>query len=761
MLHASFLALLVASVRSTAFDRRLAGGRSKRVTTGAAASNGTRCFEPARCTSVEMGPGVQHPPWQVDDKTRLVVGVRLSADNGFDARQLGRCLCSITKHHPRALVLVLGVVRGELRALVRNQIRQHAQASLSLCRDRPSAFDALASTAKAAEHHGATHFAYMQHQMLLLLPFPVQSLTCNFMPFQVRVAALRPKVNAALTRLVSDLGTIVLASDSASGVSSSPDAWSRSVGSGDNATEVELIPSQSFICDEYALRKLIRAVMQLHSSCDSRDDEDGEQVLAAVARHLLRSPPLRCSLDGCASSNEPADGPACHRARVLLRAAPAALDVTVDGEQGAEDACDVLGGSSGTTLAPPAQTLRTPLFRHVAPPMRIAREVLAGLAPGRNGSALFGAEAMARLAAEPRWARRVLIYVHSHSATHFDTLHRRMLQIPRTRHLPIVHGAAILLGCNNPGQPTARLLERLRGYAQRTRWLIHSPLNPGGRHESKPGYLCGEFGTLVASTPIWSRYRWVLYSNPDVYVSPELFQRLGARLSLGENTTETDSGEPPADAYLDRFPVLKQRGRKVGRRYAMEYVVFRSSRALLVHPGSHDARMRTHMTQLLASTDKPPQADSIFADGLDQCLTQPRSVPEEVLAQMASRHHLRVRTLGAIHYLTFGSTFNYWVRAGALTAYAKTHLFPGAVWHNQNHTQVEEVINGEEAMRWSKTPQMPSEQELTKPPYTSQSLLGFHKRILEAPDTCSNAGVGSMTPCPNASSPSRGRVRDT
>lgn len=576
-----------------------------------------------------------------------------------DVERLERCLCTIHSQHPATtFVYVVGAASASHDDAMRNTVGRHENTSLLRCQHPVRSFDALGLTAELAARHGASHFAFLQHHMRVLQPFPLASLECPLMSFQVRLSA--PRLAATPVGRHSPPQNLSLI--------------------GPNSSEgVEHIPQLGFVCNGEALHRLLSSRLFSDAHACGGDEERAERHLATAARHRLASPPLRCSLDGCTPSGlwtAHADETACHAVRALqgikLRPvdAPALPPPSVA-------RCRPTANGNGAE----AGMATTPLLRHVAPPSRIAHQLFAGLTPGPSGTALFGADAMRRLAAEPQEARRVLIVVHSHRPTPFDAVHSRMLGLPRTRDLWVVRDAAVLLLCNNRNQSTTSLLSRLGRYPQRSRWLIHSPVNAGMRHERSPGYLCGEMGSLVGAAPVWSQYTWVLYSNPDVVVTPELFARLSTKLLEGS-----------FDIMLDRFPGGAHR--KI--RYAMEYVAFR-------------------VRSMLGGS--PPLPALAFDEALRLCLTERGIFPEDILYRLVQSYGLRVAPLGAVQYLTFNKAYNNAVRAGKKRAGAKTFLYAGGIWHNEDFEQVDAYLKEEEANSSAVTPRVPTAEQLTKAPF--------------------------------------------
>ena len=304
---------------------------------------------------------------------------------------------------------------------------------------------------------------------------------------------------------------------------------------------------------------------------------------------------------------------------------------------------------------------------------------------------------MARLAEQPPEERKFLIYLAGYRENVFDDAYVRMLSLPQTRDLWLVRDAAILHMYNNHALSTAPLLARLRRYSQRSRWLLHSPVNPGARGEAKPGYLCGEMSGLAYAAPIWSRYKWVLYSNTDVFATPEFLAGMAAKLA----DEQTD-----VDLYVDRFPG----GVRHKARFSMEYVVFRTQRWLL---------------------DEAPTARrmrSAFSDAIHVCLTHRGTFPEDLLHQMAAKNKLKAVIAHAIRYPSFDPLYNARIRARIVPEGVKTELYPGAMWHNQNFTMLDEVLRELEQNASAPTPVYPNAEQRTAYPFNHPKPMATRRK---------------------------------
>ena len=187
-----------------------------------------------------------------------------------------------------------------------------------------------------------------------------------------------------------------------------------------------------FVASRKALHRLL--AMRLFTTpsdvVDVHDDLATERLLAALARYWLDSPPLTCSLDGCSPPMCSTDDKGClpaweRKEEAQCQAYFAYPEHFTTPNFGERARTSVSCGRNRTVL-------ETPLLRHVGPPLRIARPLFAGLLPGPDGTALFGADAMARLEEEPPEARRVLIYLAGHrDSPVFDRWYRARLACRR------------------------------------------------------------------------------------------------------------------------------------------------------------------------------------------------------------------------------------------------------------------------------------------------------------------------------------------
>ena len=670
--------------------------------------NATRC---SRVCTDQASRAFLPPVWS-DGQHRLVIGLpaflaQVPASDAFteSVEHLKRSVCSIRVHHPSAFIYVVASALNAHASMVRQLVDQHANASAFQCsRVARPAWDpmaALVTTASFALENGATHFAFMRQHNWLVQPLPLQNLLCPFMSFQVSLSPGSQKTKRRFD------------------ASADPEA-----------ANIERVSGLGFVARREVLQLLVWGAQNHTASCNAQNDTLVEQALAAVARNSLGSPPLSCVLDGCApaaraSLVKHADEVACHGRRIVRRLVsplPSAKagDFTWSPALrqcaalvSAPDAQDAL--TSDATLLPPT--------RFVGPPAAgIAHDVLIGLAAQPEPhDVLYGPDAMERLLAEPAASRRVLIVVHSFESTPFGVLHSRMLQLPRSRDLWIVRDAAILLLCNNAHLPTVSLVAQLRGYVQRARWLIHSPINPGTRGEKNPGYLCGETSSLVQAAPVWTRYDWVLYSNPDVVVTPELFASLAARLAKEERK------EKPVDLIVDRFPG----GYHKQVRYSMEFVVMRTAKLRTAAAPVGAGRPLKASVPLVAAraslavaarTEAQPiepanYVVSAFADILLRCVVERGHIPEYLLHVLELERGLKVGLLGAVEYLTFCRAYDSAVQRGVKKAGPKTFLYPGSIWHNHDEVAVEAYLRGQERNASAETPRLPTAAELKEYPY--------------------------------------------
>ena len=621
----------------------------------------------------------RQPSWNSRGDS-LVVGIKASITSASDLEELKRCMCSIRSTHPNAFIYVVGI--AAFSADVLQLVGADPASTLLHCEQlggtlMMSTFTALRLAASFAAKHGAAYFAFLQHHMSLLLPLPLATLKCSFAPFQVRYHFVDKVAELERFREQTKLA--------AEGSGHRKEA----IDMGNITSEIEHVPMHGFVASRKALHRLL--AMRLFTTpsdvVDVHDDLATERLLAALARYWLDSPPLTCSLDGCSPPMCSTDDKGClpaweRKEEAQCQAYFAYPEHFTTPNFGERARTSVSCGRNRTVL-------ETPLLRHVGPPLRIARPLFAGLLPGPDGTALFGADAMARLEAEPPEARRVLIYLAGHrDSPVFDRWYPRALSLPQARDLWLVRDAAILLLNNNRALPTARLLEKLRPYRQRARWLIHTPVNPGARKEKKPGYLCGEMASLAYAAPIWSRYAWVLHSHADVFPTPEFFAFLADKL------TDEESERRQVDMYVDRFPG----GVRRKPRLAMEYVVFRTKR--LVLPSDNTAVVR-----------------SAFSEAVHTCLTQRGTFPEDLLHQMAVRHRLCAVIVGAVKYPNFNETYNRGIFHGTQEEGIKTELFPGAMFHNHNIELIDGVMSELERNASAVTRAYPNAVERTQYPF--------------------------------------------
>ena len=609
--------------------------------------------------------GAQSPSGPATASHKLIVGVHATIVSRQDLHAVHQSLCSIRGQHPEAFVHVVSHA-GAYHAELRSAVQQEARASLQACHRVLWSFEALGAAARYAAQHYATHFAFLGHGMHLLSPLPSMTLPCPLTAFEVLLT--EQKMNLK----ISDPVVPWL------------DARIRHFGLQLNRSEVASVPSHGFICDRESLLRLLQLEFFAISVSDEHQNEGTARLLGILAAHRLKSPPFRCNLDGCALQGTAKDVTECHAQRFLRH-----LEEThVMGSLPSVPSPPPVSGALARCHAPAPET---PLFRVVAPSSTIAQTVFGGLTP--TGTALFGDEALQQLSSMPVALSNVLIYVHSFKITSFENIHARMLKVPSTQHLPLVAQASILLACNNRHVPTTHLLQRLRSYTQRYRWLFHTPTNPGRRTERKPGYLCGEMATLAESSPVWSRYRWVFYSNPDVIVTPEFFVNMSARLVDDESQSQK-----PVALYADHFPTASRWGRTT--RYAMEYLVLRT-RSMVLHSGTARNRSR--------------RASSVFERAAAECLTSPRGIfPEVALRKIQLQHALKVQPLRAVNYLRSRQAEvadllgqNVLARLAPPNwdvGVTKTALVAGGVWHNENLELADAYLRGLEANTSRETP---------------------------------------------------------
>jgi len=178
---------------------------------------------------------------------------------------------------------------------------------------------------------------------------------------------------------------------------------------------------------------------------------------------------------------------------------------------------------------------------------------------------------------------------------------------------------------------------------------------------------------------VWSHYQWVLYSNPDVIVTPEFFVNMSARLT----DDESRSGRL-VDLYADRFPTASTRGRTT--RYSMELLVFRTRS--MIFRGSTASVLH-----------------SVFEKAAVDCLSSARGIfPEVAMRTIVLKHAMRVKLLEAVYYVRSSQAeVTDLLRQHVLARLApqgwnvgvtKTALVPGGVWHNEDMALANEYLHG-------------------------------------------------------------------
>ena len=85
--------------------------------------------------------------------------------------------------------------------------------------------------------------------------------------------------------------------------------------------------------------------------------------------------------------------------------------------------------------------------------------------------------------------------------------------------LSLVSESDLLLHCNNPAVPPARLLASLSLYPHRTRVLLRTA-------DNAEGYSCGLLHAVAGSRAIWAPYKLVLVMHPDIYLLPKAMRWL-------------------------------------------------------------------------------------------------------------------------------------------------------------------------------------------------------------------------------------------
>jgi hypothetical protein len=185
---------------------------------------------------------------------------------------------------------------------------------------------------------------------------------------------------------------------------------------------------------------------------------------------------------------------------------------------------------------------------------------------------------------------------------------------------------------------------------------MHSAINKG--------YLCGEMHSLsCVPRGVWTRYSWVIYSNPDVIITPEFFLRLHARLPrLVANTF----------LLADRFPG----GYHHRPRYSMEVFVFRTSLMWLPREATPEGAISTERN------------DTVWHAASRRCLHPPRGsgrvIPEDLL-------YVILRELKLPVEVPLGALMN-----EMRDKNGRTQLFPGGIWHAHNHQLAREYLQASE-----------------------------------------------------------------
>ena len=81
---------------------------------------------------------------------------------------------------------------------------------------------------------------------------------------------------------------------------------------------------------------------------------------------------------------------------------------------------------------------------------------------------------------------------------------------------------------------------------------------------------------------------------------------------------------------------------------------------------------------------------------MQTCLLVKGIFPEDLLHLIAVSRGLTTAPLGAVVYPKFSQLYSARVRAHIEPEALKTELFPGAVWHNHNYTQLDAYMTERE-----------------------------------------------------------------
>jgi hypothetical protein len=615
------------------------------------------------------------PPklWAQDSLLRLLVVVSAHVANTTELPSLQDCVRSVRTHHPHAAVYL---VDDSSELSYAADIAAATSPNVSCRFDQPAwAFGAIGAALRFARYHNATHLAFFKQHMRLLRPLPLETLPCSFTSFQTAAAThTTTRVHKTSTARVNKTSTAHVNKMSSTAVVKVDKEWRRRVArifltdwvthqaSGFVAPKTALraghVFAHGFVSDQLGMQRLSRSrLFQRVRVCHGWQDGETERLLGAIAHELLDSPPLRCSLDGCASQDtavlrDDLGQIACINATYAVSQRLQASNLHAETQR--------QGRVPPSLDAATADASSATAQRFVSPPSHIAADAFVALLP--NGVPLYGRAAEQRLAEQKIQPTNVLIYVHGFRQVEEFELHAQMLDQRDNGDSWLVQGAAVLMVINNAARSTTELLDLLRKYQQASRWLLHSPVNFG--------YNCGEFFSLVLSQRVWSRYPWVLYSHPDDYVTPKAFAHIASLL------------KPDIGMLAENFPRPRFMSKDL-RFLSMDYFVFRPS-ALMNANGSAwmyaaNTCVRSYKAMVLHERAERNETSS------GKVKTQ-QLYPERLLFMVASsqEYNISLHPLGAIKF-----TF-------AKTPQDPTSLWSGGVWHTHNKTKVRALLEAGE-----------------------------------------------------------------
>ena len=138
---------------------------------------------------------------------------------------------------------------------------------------------------------------------------------------------------------------------------------------------------------------------------------------------------------------------------------------------------------------------------------------------------------------EPR--RRWLTFVQGYRQTTEYALQAAMLSLRKTE--PLIAHSDLLVHCNNVLLGVPKLLRFLARYPHHTRALIRTP-------DNSEGYRCGHLQAIASTASVWAPYAAVLFTHPDVYLTPRASRWFEKALlaamppSTGDDGSEAGNG---------------------------------------------------------------------------------------------------------------------------------------------------------------------------------------------------------------------------